>query len=148
MHGFTIAYRYTQYQPFLDKAIGAADYFLNHLPSATDLVAYWDFDAPHNSTIAYQPRATAAAAIAASALVELSQLVPRSDLRTRLLNSAKAIVEQLTSPQYLVYGDKKYELPALLVNGTVGPYPKSPYDVSLIYGDYYLTQAVIRLSKL
>ena len=148
MHGFTIAYRYTQYQPFLDKAIGAADYFLNHLPSATDLVAYWDFDAPHNSTIAYQPRDTSATAIAASALVELSQLVPRSDLRTRLLNSAKAIVEQLTSPQYLVYGDKKYELPALLVNGTVGPYPKSPYDVSLIYGDYYLTQAVIRLSKL
>lgn len=148
VHGFTIAYRYTQYQPFLDKAIGAANYFLNHLPSATDLVAYWDFDASHNSTIPYQPRDTSATAIFASGLVELSQYAPTSDLKTRLLNSAKAIVDQLTSPQYLVYGDKKYELAALLVNGTTGPYPKSPYDVSLIYGDYYLTQAVIRLSKL
>jgi len=46
VHGFTIAYRYTKYQPFLDKAIGAANYFLSRLTSATDLVPYWDFDAP------------------------------------------------------------------------------------------------------
>jgi unsaturated chondroitin disaccharide hydrolase len=112
------------------------------------LITYWDYDAPYNSTIAYQPRDTSAAAIFASALVELSQYAPTSELKNRFLTNAKAIVDQLSSPKYLIYGDKDYKLPALLANGTVGPYPKNGYDVALAFGDYYLTQAVIRLTKL
>jgi unsaturated chondroitin disaccharide hydrolase len=111
-------------------------------------VTYWDYDAPYNSTIPYQPRDTSATAIFASALVELSQYAPTPDLKDRFLTNAKAIVEELSSPKYIIYGDKDYKLPALLANGTVGPYPRSPYDVALAYGDYYLTQAIIRLSKL
>ena len=124
------------------------NYFLNPiLPNSTDLVPYWDFDAPHNSSLAYQPRDTSAAAIFASGLAELSEYAPTSEMRNQLLTSAKTIVNILSGPTYLIYGDKQYELPALLANGTSGPYPKSPYDVSLVYGDYYLTQAVIRLAK-
>ena len=145
--GFTIAYRYTKYQPFLDKAIGAANYFLTHLPSSTDLVTYWDFDAPHNSTLPYQPRDTSAAAIFASGLVELSQYAPTPDIKNRFLTSAIEIIDQLSSPTYAIYGNKEYKLPALLANGTMGPYPNSGYDVALAYGDYYLTQAVINLAK-
>jgi hypothetical protein len=148
VHGFTIAYRYTKHQPFLDKAIGAANYVLTHLPSATDLVTYWDYDAPHNSSIPYQPRDTSAAAIFASALVELSRYAPTSEMKDRFLNIAKTIVDQLTSPIYLINGNKDYKLPALLANGTIGPYPKVPYDVALAYGDYYLTQTIVRLAKL
>ena len=80
--------------------------------------------------------------------MELSQYAPTTDLKNQFLNSAKAIVDQLSSPKYLIYGDKRYRLPALLTNGTIGPYPKNSYDVSLAYGDYYLTQAVVRLSKM
>ncbi len=148
VHGYTVTYRYTKYQPFLDKAIGAANYVLTHLPSSTDLVTYWDYDAPHNSTIPYQPRDTSAAAIFASALVELSQYAPTTDLKDRFLTNAKAIVDQLSSPKYMIYGNKDYKLPALLANGTMGPYPKEPFDVALAYGDYYLTQAILRLAKL
>lgn len=148
VHGFTIAYRYTKYQPFLDKAIGAANYVLSHLPSNTDLITYWDFDAPHNSTIAYQPRDTSAAAIFASGLLELSQYVSVPDIKDRFLSSAKTIIDQLSSPNYLIYGNKEYRLAAVLANGTMGPYPKNNYDVALVYGDYYLTQAIIRLTKL
>ncbi len=72
VYGFTTAYRYTKYQPFLDKAIGAANYVLNHLPSSSDMIPYWDYDAPKNSTISFQPRDTSGAAVFASALVELS----------------------------------------------------------------------------
>ena len=111
-------------------------------------MTYWDYDAPHNSTLQYQPRDTSGAAIFASALVELSQYVPTSDMKDQFLTSSKAIIDQLSSPNYMIYGDRDYKLPALLANGTIGSYPKSPYDVSLVYGDYYLTQAVIRLSKL
>ncbi len=148
VHGFTIAYRYTKYQPFLDKAVGAANYFLSHLPSSADLIAFWDFDAPHNSTIAYQPRDTSAAAIFASGLVELSQYVTIPEIKDKFLTSAKAIIDQLTSSRFLISGNKDYKLPALMANGTVGPYPARPYDVVLSFGDYYLTQAIVRLSKL
>jgi hypothetical protein len=148
VHGFTIAYRYTKYQPFLDKAIGAANYVLTHLPSANDLITYWDFDAPYNSTLPYQPRDTSAAAIFASALVELSQYAPTSEVKDRFLTASKAIVDQLSSAKYLISGNKDYKLPALLANGTGGPYPENPYDVAFSFGDYYLTQAIVRLAKL
>jgi len=147
-YGFTMAYRYTKYQPFLDKAIAAANYFLSRLPSATDLIPYWDFDAPFNSTIPYQPRDTSAAAILASGLIELSEYVMDSDLKTRYLNSSKAIIAQLSTPKYLLNGNKDYKLPALLANGTLGPYPRNPYDVALSFGDYYFVEAAVRLSKL
>jgi hypothetical protein len=63
------------------------------------------------------------------------------------LISAKEIVDQLSSPTYLINGNKDYKLPALLANGTQGPYPRAVYDVALPYGDYYLTQAAIRLAE-
>ncbi|CAF0896111.1 unnamed protein product [Adineta ricciae] len=143
IHGYTIAYRYTKYQPFLDKAIGATNYVLFRLPN--DSIPYWDYDAPHNST--YQPRDTSAAAIFASALVELSEYMSDPSLKDRYLSIAKSIVDQLSGPKYMIYGDKDYKLSALLANGTIGPYPKNPYDVALSFGDYYLTQTIVRLMK-
>ena len=144
-----MVYRYTRHQPFLDKAIGAANYFLSHLPSDTDLIPYWDFDAPINSTIPYQPRDTSAAALVASGLIELSQYVTDSSLKDRFLNSSKAIIEQLSSPKYLMNGNKDYKLPAILDNASLGgPYPNNHYDNAFSFGDYYFTQAVLRLSKL
>ena len=140
-----MVYRYTRHQPFLDKAIGAANYFLSRLPSETDLIPYWDFDAPLNSTIAYQPRDTSAAAILASGLVELAHYVVDTSVKERFLNSSKAIIDQLASPKYLINGHEDYKLPALLANGTLGPYPINPYDVALSFGDYYFTQAALRL---
>jgi len=103
------------------------------------LITYWDYDVPFNSTIPYQPRDTLAAAIFASALVELSHYALTSNLKDRFLSNAKAIVDQLSSPKYMIYGNKDYKLPALLANGKIGPYPNAPYDVTLAYGDYYLT---------
>jgi unsaturated chondroitin disaccharide hydrolase len=112
------------------------------------LIPYWDFDSPHNSTIAYQPRDTSAAAIFASGLVELSQYVTIPEIKDKFLTSAKVIVDQLTSPSYLILDNKDYILRAVIANGTQGPYPEKPYDVATLYGDYYLTQTVLRLLKL
>jgi len=112
------------------------------------LIPYWDFDAPHNSTITYQPRDTSAAAILASGLIELFQYVTDPAIKDRFLDTSKLIIEQLSSPKYLMNGNKDYKLPGLLANGTLGPYPSNPYDVALSFGDYYFTEAIIRLSQL
>ena len=68
------------------------------------MVPYWDFDAPRNSTIPYQPRDTSAATIFSSGLVELSQYVTDATTKDKFLSSAKAIVDQLTTPAYLILG--------------------------------------------
>ena len=146
VYGFTVAYRYTRYQPFLDKAIGAANYFLSRLSTSNDSIPYWDFDALQNSSIAYQPRDTSAGSIFASGLVELSQLAP--EMKDRFLTSAKAIFDQLTSPNYLILNHKDYVLRAVMTNGTQGPYPAKPYDLATVWGDYYLIQTALRLSKI
>ncbi len=148
VYGFTVCYRYTKYQLFLDKAIGAANYFLSRLSSSSDMVPYWDFDALGNSTIPYQPRDTSVAAIFTSGLVELSQYVTDSILKDKFLNSAKAIIDQLTIPTYLILGNKDYVLRAVMANETQGPYPSAHYDVATVFGDYYLTEVVSRLNKL
>jgi len=70
------------------------------------LIPYGDFDALHNSTIADQPRDTSAVAICASGLVELSQYVTEPEVKDKFLTSVKAIVDQLTSPTYLILGNK------------------------------------------
>ena len=148
VYGYTMAYRYTKYQPFLDKAIGAANYFLSRIYNESDLVPFWDFDAPHNATGTYQPKDTSAGAIFASALNELSTFVDDQQLKSRYFDSAKALLEQLSSPKYSIHGNEKYKLPALLANGTYGPYPTNPYNVALIFGDYYFTQAALRLQSI
>ncbi|CAF1406960.1 unnamed protein product [Adineta steineri] len=84
----------------------------------------------------------------ASGLVELSQYVTVSEIKARFLTSAKNIIDQLTSPTYLILSNKGYVLRAVIANGTQGPYPDKPYDIATVFGDYYLIQTILRLFKL
>ena len=69
IHGFTMAYRETGDQRFLDTARRTADYFIQHSPA--DRVPYWDFEAPG---IPNEPRDSSAGAVAAAGLLELGRL--------------------------------------------------------------------------
>jgi rhamnogalacturonyl hydrolase YesR len=68
VYGFTVCYRETKDPAFLQKAKEIVAFIFNnpHLPS--DLIPYWDYDAPE---IPNEPRDASAAAITASALYEL-----------------------------------------------------------------------------
>ena len=72
--GFVEMYKNTRNNRYLDVAEQLAMYFVNRLPE--DYVPYWDFDAPHETS--YQPRDTAAAAVASVALLELFQLTSKT----------------------------------------------------------------------
>jgi unsaturated chondroitin disaccharide hydrolase len=138
-YGFTMAYRYTKDPRFLQTAQRAADYFIGHLP--TDYVPYWDFQAPG---IPNEPRDVSAAAIASSALFELSRYTNESPLRNKYRETAEKILGSLCSATYLAEGTPSHAI----LNHSVGHKPKnSEVDVSLIYADYYFLEAMLRYSQ-
>ncbi len=136
IYGFTVAYRETGNKQFLETAQKIAHYFLSHLPE--DHVPYWDFQAPK---IPHEPRDSSAAAIAASALLELSTLVPEKVEKNNLHQAAGEILKSLCSPAYLTEGTK---LASLLQHATGSKPHDSEVDVGIIYGDYYFVEALLR----
>ncbi len=137
IYGFTTSYRETQNQVFLDTARKTADYYIAHLPS--DFVPFWDFQAPEVSP----PRDSSSAAIAASGLLELSQLDTDPARQTKYFEAAKNILTSLTSAKYLSSGTST---PSILLHGTQNK-PKGNYDTGLIFGDYYLLEALLRYEQ-
>ena len=69
VYGYTMCYRFTKQQNYLDAAHKIARFIIDHRPSENDYVPYWDYDAPN---IPNEPRDASAAAVTASALLELS----------------------------------------------------------------------------
>jgi unsaturated chondroitin disaccharide hydrolase len=139
IYGFTLTYRETGDARFLATARATADYFLSHLPA--DHVPYWDFQAPG---IPNEPRDSSAAATAASGLIELSQLEPNPARQQRYLDGARKILVALSRPPYLAEGTANS---AVLLHGTINK-PAGAYDSGLIWGDYYLLEALLRYQKL
>ncbi|HJY83612.1 MAG TPA: discoidin domain-containing protein [Candidatus Binatia bacterium] len=135
LYGFTLTYRETGDTRFLQAARMTADYFISHLPS--DSVPYWDFQAPG---IPHEPRDSSAAAIAASGLLELSELERDAGRQHTYLNSARNILTALASSEYLAEGTTNH---AILLHGTPNK-PGGRFDLGLIYGDYYFLEALLR----
>ena len=140
LYGFTMMYRYTRDPAYLGQAGHIADYILSRLPS--DKVPYWDYDAPGG---ARAPRDASAAAILASALIELSRYVPaeKSEL---YLGVAEQIIVTLSSAGYhATVGSNG----GFLLMHSVGNLPgHSEVDVPLTYADYYFVEAMLRYLNL
>lgn len=138
IYGFTMCYRETKRTDFLNTARKAAKIYLENLPK--DKIPYWDFNA---IGIPNAPRDASAAAIVASALLELSQYV-KIDESKYYIKEATEILKSLSSEKYQSR-DKNY---AFLLHST-GHWPnKSEIDASIIYADYYYIEALLRLKRL
>lgn len=138
IYGYTIVYRETQDPKFLDFACKVTDVYLKRLPN--DYVPYWDFDDP---AIPDAPRDASAASIVASALLELQEYCD-ADKAKIYKDAAVRMLTSLSSDNYRS-GDKRPSL----VDHCVGHMPAgSEIDASIIYGDYYYIEALLRLKKL
>ena len=133
IYGFTMVYRFTREQRFLDFAQKIADAYLSRLPE--DRVPYWDFCDP---TIPDAPRDASAAAIVASGLLELSTYLDgkyRSEAEAML----RSLYENYRAPE---------NVDAFLLHST-GHHPAgSEIDYSIVYADYYFIEALLRLKNL
>jgi unsaturated chondroitin disaccharide hydrolase len=138
IYGFTMAYRETRQAEFLAFAQKVAEVYLQRLPD--DLVPYWDFNAPG---IPDEPRDVSAAAVTASALIELSTFVTDRSKAAYYRETARKMLASLSSEKY----QSRTVNNALLLHSTGHKPNNSEVDASIIYADYYYMEALLRLKK-
>jgi hypothetical protein len=142
LYGFTVMYRETRDQKYLDQASHIAHFILNHPSLPADKVPYWDFNAPG---IPNALRDASAGAIIASALLELSRYVDKTTAK-EYINAAQAMLRTLSSPEYKATTGSNG---GFILQHGVGHKPQgTEVDVPLTYGDYYYLEALIRLKSL
>lgn len=94
------------------------------------MIPYWDFDAPDIPTA---PRDASAAAVVASALLELSTLEDDKERADKYYKLAEKMLRNLSTKKY----QSRDKNPAFLLHST-GHYPADDeIDASIIYADYY-----------
>ncbi len=142
LYGFVTMYRDTKDEPFLHQAINIAGFLLDHPGMPGDGIPYWDYNAPD---IPGAPRDASAAAIMASALIELSTYVDEA-LAKKYLAFAEKILRTLSSPEYRAGVGENNNF---LLKHSVGNLPgNSEVDVPLTYADYYYIEALLRMKNL
>ncbi len=135
LYGYTMCFRETKDPAYLKQAQHVATYMLNHKNMPSDLVPYWDFDAPK---IPDEPRDASAAAIVASALYELSTYVENEQY---YLKTADTILQNLTTKYRSEIGKNR----GFLLQHSTGSKPMNhEVDVPLSYADYYYLEAIQR----
>jgi len=139
-YGYTMMYRYTQNEAFLNQAKNIADFYLSHPNLPEDMVPYFDFDAPDDATVANY-RDSSAAALMASNLLELATYVDSSDAR-RYKKAALDMLRSLSSPDYLASSGENGHF---LIKQATGNYPRNDeLSGALNYADYYYLEALTR----
>lgn len=140
IYGYTFVYRETGDKKFLRFAEKVTDLYLSRLPK-DEYVPYWDFDDP---AIPNAPRDASAAAVVASALLELSQLEDNQQKAKEYKEAATNMLIELSSDKY----QSRESKPSFLLHST-GHWPnKSEIDASINYADYYYIEALTRYKKM
>lgn len=138
IYGYTVVYRETGEQRFLDFAQKVTDAYLDRLPD--DMIPYWDFDDPE---IPASTRDASAAAVVASALLELQGYCPAAKSK-KYLGAARKMLASLGSGDY-----RSADRRRSFLDHSTGHRPAgSEIDYSIVYADYYYIEALTRLKNL
>jgi len=154
LYGFVLCYRYTRDPKYLDFAEHIAHFLLHHPNMPPDKIPYWDYNAgdttnfrpgwkSHANQMTTRPRDASAAAIMASALLELGTFSPTYGPEFK--KAAADILQTLSAPEYSEAPNNKY----FILGHSVGSIPHAvEIDVPLVYADYYFLEALIRQKNL
>lgn len=137
IYGYTLIYRETGDKKYLNQALQSFKFMKNHVNMPTDLIPYWDMNAPD---IPNEFRDASSAAVMASALYEIStfDIPDASSYKTY----ADRMMASLASPAYRAEAGKNGYF---LLKHSVGSIPhQAEVDVPLNYTDYYFLEALKR----
>jgi rhamnogalacturonyl hydrolase YesR len=138
LYGYTVCYRYTKDAKYLEQAQKIAYYILTYKGTPKDGIPYWDYNAPK---IPNEPRDVSAAAITASALLELDGYSNES-----YQSAIDTIMNSLATETYT---NKRGENQNFILKNSVGSIPHGhEIDVPLNYADYYYLEALVRKNNL
>jgi hypothetical protein len=132
IYGYVMAYDETGDPRMLAAARETTEFYLASLPD--DGVPPWDFALADTASA---PRDSSAAAIAASALIELSRLVDGAEA-DRYWSAGLHMLASLMSNRF-----QNGATSAILDHGTAH-FPAGSFDTGLIWGDYYFLEALLR----
>ena len=131
IYGFTLAYKHTKDELFLKTAENLAEYYIENLPE--DYVPYWDFDDPDGKV-----KDSSAAAIASSALLDLSTFSGKEEFKDATINILNSLCDD-----YLCEEEKD----GILKHGCFHKPENIGVDESLIWGDYYFIEAIMKIKE-
>lgn len=133
VYGYTACYRETKDDDFLLQAVSVANMIMGRVQT-NDSIPYWDYDAP---SLSETPRDASAACITASALLELSTLIPEGK---PYFNYAETLLKNLSGTEYLA---QKGENHGFILMHSTGSLPhNSEVDTPINYADYYYLEAL------
>lgn len=142
LYGFTMMYRETGKERYLEHAQNIADMLIKHPNLPEDKIPYWDFSAPN---IPNEPRDASTASVMASALIELSQYSGDASA-SKYLNVAEQQLRSLASPKYMAEPGTNGNF---ILKHSVGSKPHdAEVNVPLTYADYYFLEALLRFKNL
>ena len=145
LYGFTMCYRYTRNEAFLQQARNIARFFFSQKDLPADKIPYWDMRDPRINThqtapASGVPRDASAAAIFASALYELAGFV-QSDEAEGYVSLANDILHSLQEN----YQPQPQTAQGFLLLHSTGNHPAGDeIDVPINYADYYYLEALLR----
>ena len=141
LYGYSMMYRETGCKDYLMQTEAIAKMILSRL--SADGIPFWDFDDPD---VPWTYKDASAAAVMASAFVELSTLTSDRRLSRKYLDMAERQLRSLASEEYLAAVGENGNF---LLKHSVGNLPgDSEVDSPLVYADYYFLEALYRYTNL
>ena len=138
VYGYTLCYEETGDSAFLQHAVHVADMIMQRVKN-DDLIPYWDFDAPDTPQT---PRDASAAAVTASALINLSKDVADGQ---KYFDYAERILQNLSGKQFLA---EEGQNEGFVLMHSTGSLPHgSEIDTPINYADYYYLEALNKYVK-
>lgn len=136
IYGFTLSYLYTDNEEYLEAACKIADYVLSAMPES--YLVPIDYRQPE---LRDDLEDSTAAAITASGLIELAGFVEDEELSDRYLSAAVKLLKTLDEKR-ASWGEDTDNI----LNNCAVDYHGDGHAMSIIYGDYYFIEAMMKLN--